>query len=208
MRHDAIVYVIDDDEAVRDSLAFLLTSTKLSVRTFESARAFLSCLPELAPGCVVTDVRMPEMDGIELLRRLKDLNASSPVILMTGHGDVPMAVEAMKLGAVDFLEKPFDDDALLASIRTALNRQEQDGLDEAERQQMLERMAALSKRERQVLNGLLQGQPNKIIAFDLGISSRTVEIYRANVMTKMQANTLSELVRMGLVAGALTIDTP
>jgi two-component system, LuxR family, response regulator FixJ len=200
MRHDVIVYVIDDDEAVRESLAFLLTSTKLSVRTFESVRAFLSCLPELAPGCVVTDVRMPEMDGIELLRRLKDLNASSPVILMTGHGDVPMAVDAMKLGAVDFLEKPFDD-ALLASIRTALNRQEQEGSDEAERQQLLERMAALSKRERQVLNGLLQGQPNKIIAFDLGISSRTVEIYRANVMTKMQANTLSELVRMGLVAG-------
>jgi len=201
MSSDAVVYVIDDDDAVRDSLAFLLASAKVPARTFGSVNAFLEAFPTLAPGCVITDVRMPEVDGLELLKRLRAMSPALPVIVITGHGDVPMAVEAMKIGAVDFLEKPFDDDALLASVRSALNRHEKDAQREAERKDILERMAALSTRERQVLGSLIQGNPNKVIAFDLGISPRTVEIYRANVMTKMQANSLSDLVRMGLLAG-------
>ena len=201
MSNDAVVYVIDDDDAVRDSLAFLLASAKVSARTFGSVSAFLDAFPTLAPGCVITDVRMPDIDGLELLKRLRAMNPALPVIVITGHGDVPMAVEAMKIGAVDFLEKPFDDDALLTSVRSALNRHEKDAQREAERQDILERIAALSARERQVLGSLIQGHPNKVIAFDLGISPRTVEIYRANVMTKMQANSLSDLVRMGLLAG-------
>jgi len=201
MSNDAVVYVIDDDDAVRDSLAFLLASAKVSARTFGSVSAFLDAFPTLAPGCVITDVRMPDIDGLELLKRLRAMNPALPVIVITGHGDVPMAVEAMKIGAVDFLEKPFDDDALLTSVRSALNRHEKDAQREAERQDILERIAALSARERQVLGSLIQGHPNKVIAFDLGISPRTVEIYRANVMTKMQANSLSNLVRMGLLAG-------
>ncbi len=208
MSGEPTVYVIDDDEAMRDSLAFLLTSARVPVRTFDSAPAFLASLPELQPGCVITDVRMPGMDGFELLHRLRTSRAQLPVIVITGHGDVPMAVEAMKIGAVDFLEKPFDDDALLASVRAALNRHERDAQREAERNQILDRIAALSARERQVLDALVQGHPNKVIAFDLGISPRTVEIYRANVMTKMQANSLSDLVRLALVAGAAAGGAP
>jgi two-component system response regulator FixJ len=208
MPSSALVYVIDDDEAVRDSLAFLLASAKIAVRTFGSAPEFLAKLPDLAPGCVITDVRMPEMDGLELLKRLSNMETGMPVIVITGHGDVPMAVEAMKIGALDFLEKPFDDEALLTSVRAALNRHEKDARREADRQQILDRVAALSARERQVLDALIQGHPNKVIAFDLGISPRTVEIYRANVMTKMQAGSLSDLVRMGLVAGVAPPATP
>jgi two-component system, LuxR family, response regulator FixJ len=202
MSGEATVYVIDDDEAVRESLAFLLASARVPVRTFDSAQAFLASLADLDPGCVITDVRMPGMDGLELLQQLRAKRVQLPVIVVTGHGDVPMAVEAMKIGAADFLEKPFDDDVLLASVRAALNRHEKDAHREAERKQVLDRMAALSTRERQVFDALVQGHPNKVIAFDLGISPRTVEIYRANVMTKMHANSLSDLVRMGLVASA------
>jgi two-component system, LuxR family, response regulator FixJ len=196
-------HVIDDDEAVRDSLAFLLRAAKFDVQAHESAVAFLSALPDLRPGCIITDVRMPEMSGLDLLRRLKELDVTAPVIVITGHGDVPLAVEAMKIGAVDFLEKPFDDDALLISVRAALARGEHEQHRYAERIQLKERLATLSAREREVLEGLIAGFPNKTIAYDLGISPRTVEIYRANVMTKMKAASLSELVRMGLVAGIL-----
>ncbi|MBX6425914.1 MAG: response regulator transcription factor FixJ [Variibacter sp.] len=195
------VHVIDDDAAVRESLAFLLKTAQLDVQTYESASAFLKALPQTDHCCVVTDVRMPGIDGLELLRRLKALNHTIPVIIITGHGDVPLAVEAMKIGAVDFLEKPFDDDVLLAAVRSALNRHEQDREREAERREIVNRLSTLSNRERQVLDALVLGHPNKVIAFDLGISPRTVEIYRANVMTKMQANSLSDLVRMSLLAG-------
>jgi two-component system response regulator FixJ len=198
---DAIVHVIDDDEAVRDSLAFLMRSSKISVRTYESAAAFLQTASGLKSGCVITDVRMPEMSGIDLLRRLKELKIGVPVIVITGHGDVPLAVEAMKIGAIEFLEKPFDDDLLLSAVRAALNKEDTDSKRRAERADIESRLAALSKRERDVLAGLIGGRVNKQIAFDLGISPRTVEIYRANLMTKMQAATLSELVRMALVAG-------
>jgi len=143
------------------------------------------------------------MSGIDLLQRLRELNVGAPVIVMTGHGDVPLAVQAMKMGAVDFLEKPFDDELLIASVRSALGRLKEDVLRDAERAELHDRLAALSNRERDVLEGLVAGHPNKTIAYDLGISPRTVEIYRANVMTKMKAGSLSELVRMALVAGML-----
>ena len=203
MRSDDMVHVIDDDEAMRNSLAFLLRAAKVEVQTYGSAAAFLESLPKIKPGCIVTDVRMPGMSGIDLLKHLRQLNVAMPVIVITGHGDVPLAVEAMKIGVADFLEKPFDDDVLLAAIRSALNVQATDKERQASRAAIHDKLAALSNRERQVLDGLVAGNPNKLIAFDLGISARTVEIYRANVMTKMEANSLSDLVRMALIGGIL-----
>lgn len=203
MPGDAVVHVIDDDDAVRESLAFLLRSAKVEVKTYESAAAFLAALPGIKFGCIITDVRMPEISGLELLRRVRELEIGIPVIVITGHGDVPLAVEAMKTGATDFIQKPFDDETLLAAVRSALNRHEKDSRKEAERADILDKLATLSNRERQVLEGLVAGLPNKTMAFDLGISPRTVEIYRANVMTKMTAASLSNLVRMALVAGIL-----
>jgi two-component system response regulator FixJ len=199
----ATVHVIDDDDAVRHSLAFLLRSAKIDVVTYESAAAFLGIVLTVKAGCVITDVRMPDISGIDLLRRLRELKIGVPVIVITGHGDVPLAVEAMKIGAVDFFEKPFDDEMLLASVRAALNKQESDRKRQSERADIDGRLATLSKRERDVLEGLVAGRANKRIAFDLGISPRTVEIYRANLMTKMQAASLSELVRMAIVAEIL-----
>jgi two-component system response regulator FixJ len=201
------IHIVDDDAAARGSLEFLLKSAKLMVKAHESAVAFLAALPNLNPGCVITDVRMPGMSGIELLKRLKSMPNAIPVIVITGHGDVPLAVEAMKYGAADFLEKPFDDDLLLGTVRSALNRLEKDSKREVERAETLNKLATLSTRERQVLEGLVAGSPNKIIAFDLAISPRTVEIYRANVMTKMTAASLSDLVRKALTAGILN-NTP
>ena len=197
----AIVHVIDDDEAIRQSLAFLLQAAKLEVRTYASAIAFLEALPDTAASCVITDVRMPVMSGVDLLRRLKELKIAVPVIVITGHGDVALAVEAMKAGAVDFLEKPFDDDVLLASVQSALKRQDGETKRHSERLEIEGRLAGLSNRERDVLGGLVAGRANKQIAFDLGISPRTVEIYRANLMNKMKAGSLSDLVRMALIVG-------
>jgi two-component system response regulator FixJ len=206
--NDDLVHVIDDDDAVRESLEFLLTAADIEVRTYESAKDFLDALKGTVSGCVITDVRMPEMSGIELLQRIQEMQLALPVIVITGHGDVPLAVEAMKIGAVDFLEKPFDDKALLAAVRAALRRKGAEDGREAERRQFAQRISALSGRERQVLEGLVAGHPNKIIAFDLGISPRTVEIYRANLMTKMQAGSLSDLVRMALIAGLFSAPRP
>ena len=197
-----VVHVIDDDDAARDSLSFLLRTANIEARTYETAPAFLAANKNPL-GCVITDVRMPEMTGIELLRRLREGGSNVPVIVITGHGDIPLAVEAMKFGAADFFEKPYDDESLLAAVRVALNRQEGDAQKQAQRSILDERLATLSHRERQVLEGLVAGKPNKIIAFDHDISPRTVEVYRANVMTKMQASSLSELVRMALTAGIL-----
>jgi two-component system response regulator FixJ len=202
MRTDAIVHVIDDDDAARDALAFLLRSAKMEVRTYDSAKGFLQIVSSLKTGCVVTDVRMPDVSGIDLLRKLREMDSDIPVIVITGHGDVPLAVEAMRIGALDFLEKPYDDEVLLASVRLALGRDGKKG-GNSEKTALYEKLATLSSREREVLEGLVAGQPNKVIAFNLGISPRTVEIYRANVMTKMKAGSLSELVRMALVAGIL-----
>jgi two-component system response regulator FixJ len=194
-----VVHVIDDDEGLRESLAFLLRSAELEVRSFDSAKAFLDVLPDAALGCVITDVRMPDMSGIELLRRLKELKIGVPVIVITGHGDIALAVEAMKIGAADFFEKPFDDDLLVASVRAALRQRADQTKRGAERADIEHRISTLSPREKDVLAGLIEGRANKQIAFDLGISPRTVEIYRANLMSKMQAGSLSDLVRMALL---------
>ncbi len=202
MPDKSIVHVIDDDADARESLAFLLGTADIEVHTYELATAFLEALSRVQAGCIVTDVRMPGIDGMALLRQLKDQGSPLPVIVMTGHGDVPLAVEAMKLGAIDFLEKPFDDNALLGAVRAALSENLAHSERESRRADILERMATLSPRERQVLDGLVVGHPNKTIAFDLGISARTVEVYRANVMTKMNAGSLSELVRMALLAAS------
>jgi two-component system, LuxR family, response regulator FixJ len=201
MQSESVVHVIDDDEAMRKSLAFLLRTAKVEAQTYESASAFLEALPKIKPGCIVTDVRMPGMSGIELLKHLNHLKIAMPVIVITGHGDIPLAVDAMKSGAADFLEKPFDDEVLLAVIRTALKAQTTVGERQAICAEIGNKLAALSNREREVLEGLVAGHPNKTIAFDLGISPRTVEIYRANVMTKMDAKSLSDLVRMALIGG-------
>jgi two-component system, LuxR family, response regulator FixJ len=200
---DAVVHVIDDDDAARESLEFLLRSANFQVIPYDSGTAFLRSLPKAPFGCIITDVRMPDLTGIELLRRLKDLNAKMPVIVITGHGDVPIAVEAMKLGAADFFEKPFDGDAMVAAVQAVFAESRKDADREAERKELDDRLATLTPRERDVLKGLVAGNPNKIIAYDLGISPRTVEIYRANVMTKMKSGNLSELVRMALHAGIL-----
>jgi two-component system response regulator FixJ len=202
MSAEAVIHVIDDDEAVRDSLAFLLESADFKVRTYESALQFLSRQDGVEPGCVVTDVRMPGMSGLELVRELNRRAVPMPVVVITGHGDVPLAVEAMRGGVIDFIEKPFADDTILAALRTALQRGQDSREVADERKIMVERIGGLSTRERQVLNGLVAGQANKVVALELGISPRTVEVYRANLMTKMRASSLSELVRMALIAGA------
>jgi two-component system response regulator FixJ len=203
-----VVHVIDDDEGLRESLAFLLRSAELDVRSFDSAKAFLKALPDATLGCVITDVRMPDMSGIELLRRLKELKVGAPVIVITGHGDIALAVEAMKIGAADFFEKPFDDDLLVASVRAALRQQADQTKRGAERADIEHRISTLSPREKDVLTGLVDGRANKQIAFDLGISPRTVEIYRANLMNKMHAGSLSDLVRMALLVGMLGSTEP
>jgi two-component system, LuxR family, response regulator FixJ len=199
MAHDAVVHLIEDDEGVRQGLAFLLTASGFAVRVYESAVAFLDALPGVQPGCVVTDVRMPGIDGLELQRQLNERRIGLPVIVMTGHGDVPLAVEAMKAGAVDFLEKPFNDEILLAAIRTAVNRHAEDTRRRGEVAIIAEKLASLSARESEVLDGLVAGRPNKTIAYDLAISIRTVEVHRAHVMAKMGASNLSELLRMAFL---------
>ena len=203
MAATAKVYVIDDDAAMRDSLNFLLDSAGFEVTLFESAQNFLDALPDLAFGCIVSDVRMPGIDGIELLKRMKAVQSSLPILIMTGHGDVPLAVEAMKLGAIDFLEKPFEDERLITMIESAIRQAEPVAKSDAIVQDIATRIATLSPRERQVMDGLMAGLSNKLIAREYDISPRTIEVYRANVMTKMQANSLSELVRLAMRAGML-----
>lgn len=195
----AVVHVIDDDKAMRDSLAFLLDAAGLTARTYESAAGFLNQLDEAPPGVVVTDVRMPGMSGLDLVRQLKVREPALPIIMITGHGDVPLAVEAMKAGVVDFLEKPFDEQSLLAAIRSALSDRSKAETDEAERERVRLALDELTPREREVLEGVVEGKFNKVIAHDLSISPRTVEVYRANVMSKTGARSLSELVRMVLL---------
>ena len=197
--NELLVHVVDDDAAVRDSIAFLLDTSGLASRTYESATALLARADSLEPGCIVTDVRMPDVSGLDMVRRLKPAGVALPVIVITGHADVPLAIEAMHAGVADFIEKPFDDEVLLGAVRAALAKGAEVRDQAAQIRDVLDRMEALSARERQVLDGLVAGHANKVIAFDLDISPRTVEVYRANVMTKMQARSLSELVRMSLV---------
>lgn len=197
------VYVIDDDPAMRDSLEFLLGAAGFDITLFESADGFLTALPGIDFGCVVSDVRMPGTDGIALLKQIKAAPRPLPVIVMTGHGDVPLAVEAMKLGAVDFLEKPFEDERLVAMIDEALKRDAGEAGERERAAEIAARIESLSPRERQVMEGLVAGLSNKVIARDYDISPRTIEVYRANLMTKMQANSVSELVRLAIKGGLL-----
>ena len=202
--NNAVVHLVDDDESVRQSVAFLLATAGFAVRVHESGSALLDAIATLQPGCVVSDVRMPGIDGLELQRRLKAEGVRLPVVVMTGHADVQLAVQAMKDGAIDFIEKPFDDEALIAAVRTALKQGSVGEGRQAEANATGAKLASLSGRERQVLDGLLAGHPNKTIAYDLQISARTVEVHRANVMKKMGASSLSELVRMVLRADGAT----
>jgi two-component system response regulator FixJ len=200
MGDNFVVHIVDDDDAVRQSLAFLLGTAGIPVRLYESAGSFVAALPGVKGGCVITDVRMPGMTGLELLRELGAKQASLPTIVITGHGDISLAVEAMKAGAVDFIEKPFEEEAILRAVRMAEQRARKEGRQSEDSAALAAKLASLSERERQVLQGLVAGHANKVIAFNLGISPRTVEVYRANLMTKMQAKSLSELIRMALLA--------
>ena len=199
MAGNPVIHVIDDDDAARDALAFLLRTDNFSVHAYDSAKAFLCALPAAEEGCVVTDVKMPEMTGLELLRRLKGMGNSWPVIVMTGQADVPIAIEAIKSGAVDFIEKPYDADVLLGAVKAALGGQTSDA-GNSQRSEIQRTLAALSSQERQVMEALVEGRSNKTIAHDLGLNAHTIEVHRASVMTKMQATSLSHLVRMVLLA--------
>jgi two-component system response regulator FixJ len=193
-----VVHIVDDDSALRESLEFLLGAAGFQTRAYESAADLLARVSELEPGCVLTDVRMPGMNGLELAAKLRELGVADPVIVLTGHADVPLAVEAMKGGVADFLEKPVRDEVLIASIRSVLASVAGAAERQAERAELIERLAQLTARERDVFDAIVAGDSNKAAALRLGISPRTVEIYRANVMAKMKAQSLSELVRMAL----------
>lgn len=193
---EVVVHIVDDEETVRSSLAFLLDMAGFAVRTHASAGEFLEIAPTITNGCLVTDLRMPDIDGVELLKRLNAMSAMLPAIVVTGHGDVQMAVEAMKSGAMDFIEKPFDKERIIESIRRAADSAGAQFELEQSRSRTQDAIGSLSDRERQVLDGVVAGQPNKVIAFELGISPRTVEGYRATLMAKMQAKNLAELIRM------------
>ncbi len=195
------IHVIDDDDAVRDSLGFLLEAAGFEVKSYDCGLTFLEARTGQETGCIVTDVRMPGITGLELVVQLRQLGCKLPIIVMTGHADVQLAVQAMKAGAHDFIEKPFDESALLQTVETALARPISTNGDDSERAEAAQRIESLSMRERQVLRGLVAGKPNKAIARDFGISPRTVEVYRANLMTKLQAGSLSEVVRMAVLAG-------
>jgi len=197
---ELMAHVIDDDHGARESLAFLLSTSGIPVETYAFPRAFLAIASE-AKGVIVTDMRMPQMDGLEFIRRLRARGIELPVIVMTGHGGVHLAVEAMKAGALDFIEKPFDDAIILDAIRAALADLDRSYSEESERKDMLRRIRSLAPRERQVLDGLLAGWSNRQIAENLGLSARTIEVYRATMMSKMEAKSLSELVRVTLLAG-------
>ena len=203
MPNEPLIHVIDDDDAVRESLKFLLECTGYRVQDYAGALTFLSAIsaePELAPGCIITDVRMPEMNGLELVARLKGMGVCEPVVVITGHADVPMAIQAMKAGVFDFIEKPFDDGHFLSVIEKAVASRAATFEAGRERREAADRVASLSQREREVLDGLVDGKANKMIAYDLGISVRTVEVYRANVMSKLRVKSLSELVRLAIGA--------
>lgn len=199
MKMAGLVHIIDDDDSVRESLCFLLKSYGMIVESYASGIDFLACTDQVASGCVITDVRMPGMDGLQLLKSMRQAGVHLPVIVITGHGDIPLAVRAMKLGAHEFLEKPFHDEALIAAVRSALS-QSRSVYSEAEALRVRGLISTLSDRERQTLEALVNGASNKAIALQLGISPRTVEVHRANLMNKMGAGGLSELVKMAIVA--------
>ena len=198
---DRIVHLVDDDEAIRRSAGFMLKTSGFQVRLYASGVEMLKDAKELAPGCILLDVRMPEMDGLQVQQALQDRGVSYPVVVMTGHGDVTVAVQAMKAGAVDFIEKPFEKAVLLSAIEEGFSRIEHAGQNRARAAEAQVRLQALTPREREVLEGLVRGHPNKTIAYDLEISPRTVEIHRANLMTKLSVASLSEALRIAFAAG-------
>jgi two-component system response regulator FixJ len=201
MSDNFVIHVVDDDAAVRDSLRFVLGAADWQVRTYDSASALLAAADALEPGLVITDVRMPGMSGLDLVNELKTRGVPHPVIVLTGHADVTMAVAAMKAGVVDFIEKPFDDAALIGAVEMARQRLLGTAGRQEERGKIEARVASLTGREKDVFEAIVSGESNKSAGLKLGISPRTVEIYRANVMEKMQARTLSDLVRMALLRG-------
>jgi two-component system, LuxR family, response regulator FixJ len=196
-----VIHLVDDDEAIRRSASFMLRTSGYVVKTYVSGVEFLNSANEAEPGCILLDVRMPGMDGLEVQQALKARNVLLPVVVMTGHGDVTVAVQAMKAGAVDFIEKPFEKAALLRAIEQAFDRLEQAGRRHARAEEAKGRLAPLTSREMDVLEGLVRGHPNKTIAYDLGISPRTVEIHRANLMTKLEVASLSDALRIAFAAG-------
>ncbi|CDN48409.1 MULTISPECIES: response regulator FixJ [Neorhizobium] len=198
---DYTIHIVDDEEPVRKSLAFMLTMNGFAVRMHETASSFLQFAPSVRNGVLVTDLRMPDMTGVELIRKLTSSRAGIPSIVITGHGDVPMAVEAMKAGAIDFIEKPFGDTVIIEAIQRAAELLSDKTLDTDDLAEVQTRLESLSDRERQVLAAVVAGLPNKSIAYDLDISPRTVEVHRANVMSKMKAKSLPQLVRMAMAAG-------
>jgi two-component system, LuxR family, response regulator FixJ len=196
MNEGRLVYLVDDDDAVRRSVGFMLKTSGFQVKGYDSGVGFLKDAKALEVGCVLLDIRMPGMDGLEVQEALAEKGVALPVIIMTGHGDVPLSVRAMKAGAVDFIEKPFEKLALLAAIEQAFALLSRTDAAEDRARDANVRLQALTSRERDVLDGLAQGLPNKSIAYDLGISPRTVEIHRANLMTKLKVRSLSEALRI------------
>ena len=192
------VYVVEDDEAVRDSLELLLKSDSKPLKTYDSANAFLKDYSDKMAGCIVLDIRMPGMDGMELQKKLNDKHSILPIIFVTGHGDVPMAVDAMKEGAVDFIQKPYREEALLEKIEAALEQDQEQRKSLDEKQEIIRRVKSLTPREREIMDRMIAGQANKVIAIELEISQRTVEIHRSRVMHKMGTHSLAHLVRMVL----------
>jgi len=195
------VYIIDDDDAVRDSLSLQLEAAGYEVASFPSAIGFLEIAGTLQPGCVISDVQMPDMDGMELQQRLSDLKLDFPVVIVTGHADVALAVRAMKAGAVDFIEKPFEEQAILDSVQHAQTRFAAQRATAQAGATAREKLSSLTPREREVFDEMVRGKQNKVIAYDLDISPRTVEVHRARVLEKLEARSLSELVRLALAAG-------
>jgi two-component system, LuxR family, response regulator FixJ len=195
-----LVHLVDDDEAIRRSAGFMLKTSGFHVRSYESGIELLKSAPDLEPGCILLDIRMPGMDGLEVQQSLKAKGVALPVIIMTGHGDVTLAVQAMKAGAVDFIEKPFEKAVLLSAIEQGVERLKRSSANRGRADQAAVRLQALTPRERDVLDGLAKGLPNKTIAYDLGISPRTVEIHRANLMTKLEVRSLSEALRLAFAA--------
>jgi two-component system response regulator FixJ len=194
------VYIVDDDQAIRHAMELLMRSVGLDYEIFHSADDFLTGHSNERAGCLVLDIRMPGMGGLELQEKLNDLGSTLPIIFITGHGDVPMAVEAMQKGAVDFIQKPFRDQELLDRIGEALKTDQERRSEREEKVEVRERIGKLTNREQQVLDLVVTGKPNKVIAYELGVSQRTVEIHRARVMEKMQAKSLADLVRMHLAS--------
>ena len=195
------IHLVDDDEAIRRSASFMLRTSGYLVRTYASGIEFLDGVADAAPGCVLLDVRMPGMDGLEVQKALRERGIFLPVIVMTGHGDIAVAVQAMKGGAVDFIEKPFEKASLIGAIESGFERLDLAGQRHARAEEAQARLTVLTGRERDVLEGLVRGHPNKTIAYDLGISPRTVEIHRANLMSKLEVASLSEALRLAFAAG-------